>query len=192
MGRQILFHMLPEDCELFLSGLHQRDRFAVVERDSTSSDIVEVAAPCCVGKTVVLWNRSLLPSLEREYIPQSSRGPYYRVSSSLPLLEFFLPIEADWDSRPALTQGRVYASFDVPHEGLRRWYESVARWIRKNFAKNPVGLSSGYVGPAALKWYGRGGILLPMLRPPFTPEWRSFVDAQHRGKPRGRGTESHC
>jgi len=179
--------MLPEDAKEFLSVLRQRTPLVVVERDSLSPDLLEVADPRVVGKTLVLWNQSLLRSLEREYIPQSNRGPYYRVSSSVPVLELFLPVEADWDGKPALTQGRVYGSFDVANENLRRWYESIAHWIRKNFTKNTVGLSSGYVGPAARGWYERGGVLLPMLRPPVTPEWRSFVDAQHdAGRSRGR------
>jgi hypothetical protein len=179
MGRQILFHMLPEDCKEFFNLLRERDPVIAVERDSVSPDIIEVTDPCRGGQTVVLWNQTLLPSLEREYIPQSNRGPYYRVSSSLPVLELFLPVVAEWDRKPALTQGRVYGSFDATNEGLRRWYESIAHWIRRNFTKNPVGLSTGYVGPAARKWYEGGGVLLPMLRPPVTPEWRSFVDAQH-------------
>jgi hypothetical protein len=179
MARQILFHMLSNDCKGLLGFLRQRDAVVVVERDSVSPDIIEVAEPCRGGPTVVLWNQSLLPSLEREYIARSNRGAYYRVSNLLPVLELFLPVVADWDGKPALTQGRVYGSFDVPNKGLDRWYDSIAQWIRINFTKNPVGLSSGYIGPAALTWYQGGGVLLPMLRPPVTPEWRSFVDAQH-------------
>jgi hypothetical protein len=36
MGRQILFHMLPEDCEAFMSAVRQRDPIIAVDRDSTS------------------------------------------------------------------------------------------------------------------------------------------------------------
>lgn len=179
MGRQILFHMLQKDCEEFLRDIRHRDPVVVAERDSDAPNVVEVIQPCCTGVTLCLWNKSLLPSLKREYISQSNRGPYYRVASSSPVLELFLPVEAEWDGKPSLTQGRVYASFDVPNEGQRRWFESVVRWIRKNFTKNPVGLSSGYVGRAALEWYEKGGILLPMVRPPVTSAWREFVAAQH-------------
>lgn len=184
MGRQILFHMLPEDCNGFLRALRGRDPVAVVDKDSASPEVVELPDPCKGGVFAVLWNRSLLPSLEREFIAKSDRGPYYRVSDSLPVLEFSLPSQADWDGKPALTQGRIYASFEVPNEGLRRWYEWAARWIRRNFAKESAGLSGGYVGPAALEWHERGGILLPFIRPPVTPAWQAFVSKQHARRPR--------
>lgn len=180
MGRQILFHMLPRDCEQFFGAIRKRDAVVAVERVSQSPIIREVREPCLNRHNLILWNRSLLPSLEREYLRRSDRGPYYGVSYALPVLELALSERHQWDGKPALTQGRVYASFDAPNEGLRRWYEWIVRWIRKNFVREKVGLSGGYVGPEALKWYESGGILLPQFNPPLTPEWRKFVDAQHR------------
>jgi len=50
-----------------------------------------------------LWNLDLLPSLKREHVPVSDIGPYYRVDSSLPILELSIPKQIEWDERPALT-----------------------------------------------------------------------------------------
>jgi hypothetical protein len=178
MGRQILFHMLPEDCESFLSFARERDPVAIVESSAGSPQVVPITNPCSPGKSLSLWNQRLLPSLERKYVPKSTKGPYYRVDDSLPVLEFFLPRQEEWDGQPALTQGRIYASFDQPNEDLRRWFDTLARWIRTNFTKNTVPSFSGYVGPAALEWHRSGGLLLPMIRPPVTPEWRAVVQLQ--------------
>jgi len=178
MGKQILFHMLAPDCEQFLSFVRQHDPVIVVEKSGDSAQVVSVTNPCKPGQALCLWNQNLISSLERKYIPKSNRGPYYRVSDALPVFEFFLPRQEEWDGTAALTQGRVYASFDQPSEGLRRWFDAVARWIRKNFSKNPAPNLSGYVGPAALKWYEEGGLLLPMIRPPVNDQWRAFLQPQ--------------
>jgi hypothetical protein len=120
----------------------------------------------------------LLPILARKYIPESSVGPYYRIDSSLPVIELFLPREQEWDGVPSLTQGRIYASFDQPSDGLKKWFDTLARWIRSNFAKSPVPSIEGYIGPAALQWYEEGGLLLPMNRPPVNDQWRAFLQPQ--------------
>ena len=178
MGKQILFHMLPPDCEPFVNFVRERDGVVFVEQASDSSAIEKVRNPCNPGRVLSLWNPNLLATIQRKYIPESNKGPYYRVDSSLPVIEFFLPREQEWDGVPALTQGRVYASFDRPNEGLRKWFDAVARWIRKNFAKSPVPSISGYIGPTALKWHEEGGLLLPMIRPPVNDQWRSFLQPQ--------------
>jgi hypothetical protein len=179
MGRQILFHMLWGDCQDFLAYVTQSAPVLVIETDKDSSKVEPLCNPCSLGQVLSLWNQDLLPVLKRKYIPKSAKGPYYRVDSSLPVVEFSIPREADWEGSPSLTQGRIYASFDQPNEDLTKWFDSMSRWIRKNFAKNPVGLAKGYIGPAALRWYQEGGILLPFVRPLPSPYWISFVNAQH-------------
>ena len=178
MGKQVLFHALPPDCEQFLAFVRGRDEVVIVERDSDLAALEAVGDPCNPGRVVSFWNRRLLPTLERKYIPESNKGPYYRVSSSLPVIEFFLPREQEWDGVPALTQGRIYASFDQPSDGLKKWFDALARWIRSKFAKSPVQSIGGFIGPAALKWNEEGGLLLPMIRPPVNDEWRAFLQPQ--------------
>jgi len=185
MGRQVLFHILSEDCQEFLTHIQGHAPVVVIERDGKSSKVQPVDNPCRPGQTLCLWNRNLLPILSRKFIPKSTKGAYYRVESSLPVVEFSFPREADWEGSPSLAQGRIYASFEEPNEDLRRWFDSLTRWIRQNFAKNPLSYLGGYVGPAALKWYQEGGILLPFVRPLPSPYWISFVKAQH-GEPKAQ------
>lgn len=171
--------MLPEDCKQFLDFIHKRDPVVVTLWSSELPEIEEIQQPWKRGGWYCLWNQSLLPSLTRKYIPESDHGPYYRVDSALPVIEFSYPspIQEPWNGKPALTQGRVWAGFERENKEFERWYNAVVRWIRKNFTKNPVPLD-GYVGPAAYDWYKKAGLLLPMLRPPVTPQWVSWVEAQ--------------
>jgi hypothetical protein len=77
-------------------------------------------------------------------------------------------------------QGRIYADTDRPKgKEFDEWYKSLAGWIRRNFAKNPVTGLDGYIGPAVLQWFENGGILLPTFLPPVTQQWLAFVDAEH-------------
>lgn len=179
MGRQTGLHMLEEDCKTLLESVQKRDPVIVIERDSTSPEIEAVREPWKRGGTYCMWNQALLPAIEREFIPDSNRGPYYNVNSDLPIIELWYrsPIQECWNGRAALTQGRIWASFAQENRNFERWFNSIVRWIRKNFVKNPVPLG-GYVGPAAYDWYKAGGVLLPVLRPPITRPWLSWVEAQ--------------
>ena len=175
MGRQIGVYMLAEDCRKFLEFVQARDPVVVIRRSGESARVEPVADPCRLGQILCLWNRRLLPSLERKYIPESDIGPYYRIDSSLPTLEFILPGPSEWDGRPALPQGRVYAASYASSEGLRAWYESIARWIRKNFTRNPCRVVGGYIGPAALEGHREGGLLIPWYPPVVTAQWRDIL-----------------
>lgn len=126
-----------------------------------------------------IGQRRLETFIEREFIPESNRGPYYRVDSALPVIELWYrsPIPESWNGRAALTQGRIWAAFEQKNRDFEVWFNSIVRWIRKNFVKNPVPLG-GYIGPAAYEWYKAGGILLPVLRPPVNKTWLSWVEAQ--------------
>jgi hypothetical protein len=179
MGRQTQFHMLAEDCKQFLDFIRDHDPVIVTLRSSSSRSIEEVLRPWEHGGTYCLWNRDFLPSLERKYIPESKYGPYYRVDSVWPVIEFTYPNPQQemWNGRQALTQGRVWAGFERENKDFERWYNAVIRWIRKNFIRNPVPLD-GYVGSQAYEWFKKGGTFLPMLRPPITPQWLSWVEAQ--------------
>jgi hypothetical protein len=182
MGRQIIFHMFPEDREAFLSFVQARDHVIVTEFSGDSADVrpVDLKNRQSKGRDALcLWNLALLPTLERTYIPDSTIGPYYRIDYTLPILEFSVPTPVLWDETPALTQGRLYAYAYQDLPALRTWYEALARWLRKNFSKNPITWMSGYVGPSARQWFEHGGLLLPYLPPPVTPEWRTRIYAQH-------------
>jgi len=177
MGRQVQFHALSEDVQAFLEFVHERDPVIVTLRDSNSPEIKTVSDPSVETRVMTLWNQSFLSSLERKHIVYPGRA-YYSVDASLPTLEFSPSEPCEWNGRKALLTGRIYGIFDTPIAGHQKWYNSLARWIRKNFVKSPLPLI-GPVGPAAYEWYKKGGVLLPMMLPPaITPVWLSWVEAQ--------------
>jgi hypothetical protein len=179
MGRQIIFHMLPQDCAAFLSFAQERDPVVVTDFSADSADVLPIDSEHPHKHFLCLWNKALLPSLKRKYVPESTQRPYYRVDSSLPILELFIPVQTVWDGRPALTQGRLYAYAYQNYPALRTWYEALARWLRKNFKKSPIEWMSGYTGPAAYAWYENGGLLLPTVQPPANPERQARIHGQH-------------
>jgi hypothetical protein len=180
MGRQIHFYMLPEDQNTFLRVVQERDPIVVITRDSDSAE-VKPAADLGVSpdKTLCLWNRKLLPHLERKWVPEPG---YYRVDSlNTPTLEFTSSFTATWEGKPGLGQGRLFGNFE-PYLGkppdFEKWYETLVRWIRQNYQKSPAS-SGGYVGPAAYEFYKGGGYLLPNILPPRTKEWLAEIGKQH-------------
>jgi hypothetical protein len=172
--------MLPEDREVFLHFVRSRDPVVIVELISDGPGLKPVEAfDTEHSQSVCLWNQSLLPSLTRKYIARADRGPYYRVDESkLPVLEFTTSFRATWDGKPALGQGRVYGTFEGKPPEFEKWYETIARWLRKNFHRNPTKMG-GYVGPAAYAWFEKGGYLLPTFSPPKTAAWLAEIKKQH-------------
>jgi hypothetical protein len=181
MGKQILFHMLRDDCEELIKFVQERDPVIIVPFDSQTSELHDVKLPCDYSESLCFWNQSLLQSLQYKYIPDSKRGPYYKFDSRLPILEFTRSIAIEWNGRQALLQGRIYSPFEGQRDDLHKlekWYGTLVRWIRKNWIRNPVPLLGGYVAPAAFTAYEKGLTLMPMFIPPLTPQWISWNVAQ--------------
>jgi hypothetical protein len=171
--------MRPEDRNEFLGFVQKHDPVSIVLRDEHSPS-VEQAADLNVdeGKTLCLWNRKILPRIDRKWIPEPG---YYRVDSlKSPVLEFTPSFTATWEGKPALGQGRLFGNFEPslgkPPE-FEKWYGHLTRWIRKNYRKSPTSLG-GYIGPAAYEFYNEGGYLLPNFLPPRTKEWLSEIGKQ--------------
>jgi hypothetical protein len=180
MGKQIQLHMLASDCRQLLQFVQERDPVVMILWNSSSSENEEVLNPCSEGGTYCLWNQAVLPYLKRKHVTKSDHPSYYRVDSVLPVIEFSYPGSGfhTWNERSVLMQGRIWAGFEQENRDFERWYEALVRWIRKKFVKNPVPLLSGYAGPCAFEWYKKGGLLLPMVRPPVSPQWLSWAAAQ--------------
>jgi hypothetical protein len=176
MGRQIIFHMFPEDCQAFLSFVQERDSVVLTPFTGDSAQVNPLNRTDCFGEWLCLWNQRLLPSLTRERVRDAS--PTHRVDDSLPVLELSFSKLVEWSGYPAATQGRLYAYAYQSHSELRTWYEALARWIRKRFVKNPVSWMGGYVGPRAYAWHNAGGLLLPYCSPPVNPEWAERILSQ--------------
>jgi len=180
MGRQIHVYMMPSDREAFLRFVQKKDPVAAISEGSDSPIVRPLEdRDFRVHKDVYLWNRRFLPSLKRKWIP----GPrYYGVNVlDLPLLHLTGSTLATWEDKPALVQGRLYGVFDPDLEkppGFEKWYESLVRWIRKNYRKNPTTMG-GYLGPDAHELFEKGGYLLPQFLPPRTDIWLTEIGKQH-------------
>jgi hypothetical protein len=180
MGRQVHFSVLPEDVEGLFAHLKIRHRVVVVKRDDPDSATVKplVSQAANANETLILWNQELLPELRRKLVSRETAADYYRVDEfAQPVLEFDGSFLGQWCNRPSLTQGRIYGTFDNKSRDFSRWYEQIVRYIRKSFVRNPASLS-GYVGPAACKWFREGGLLMPTFLPPDTDVWREFFAEQ--------------
>jgi hypothetical protein len=177
MGRQIAFHMLPEDRDDFLGFAQERNAVSVILRDSDSGHVSSLTSLENIqGKPLCLWNRRLLPRLRRKWMPNPG---YFRADeSSLPILEFTPSFTTTWEGQPALGQGRLYGVFEDKSPEFRKWFESLVRWIRKNYQRKTSGID-GYVGPAALRFFNEGGYLLPQFLPPRTKVWLAEIAKQH-------------
>jgi len=180
MGRQIHLYLLPEDRNELLRYIQERDPVVIVSRDWHSRDIEPFSnGNIEPGQSVCLWNRRFLPHLERKWIPDPG---YYRIDSlNNAVLEFTPSFDAVWENKPALGQGRLFGNFESylwKPKAFEQWFNSLVRWIRRNYQSNPFHFG-GYVGPAAYEFYKRGAYLLPTFLPPRTKEWLAILNKQH-------------
>ena len=172
--------MLAQDRNEFAHLVSENDAAVMTLRDSDTSR-VQPLGDLDIGdkKTLCLWNRRILPHLERRWIPDPG---YYRIDSlRLPVLEFNSSFKATWEGEPAIGQGRLFGDFDIYLEkppDFLKWYERLVRWIRKNYRKSPTNWG-GYLAPAASKFFDDGGYLLPQMLPPITEEWLLEIGKQH-------------
>jgi hypothetical protein len=176
MGRQVAFHMFPQDVEAFLTFVQERDDVFLTEFTADTASINLLDRRDCFGKWLCLWNRRLLTRLDRRHVREAS--PTHRVDDSLPVLEFTTRGPIEWAGRAAAAQGRPYAFAYNSYPELREWYQALAGWIRRHSEKNPVSWMGGYVGPEAIAWHHAGGFLLPQV-PPVNSEWMERVFSQH-------------
>ncbi len=175
MGRQIHFYMLPEDRNEFLSFVQQGDSVLATLRDANTGQ-VNPSTDFDMHKTLSLWNCRLSPHPQRKWVPEPG---YYRIDDSkTPTLEFVPSFTATWEGNPALGQGRLYGVFEGKPKAFEKWYEMLARWIRKHYKRSPTSMG-GYVGPAAYEFYKTGGYLLPQFLPPRTEVWLAEIGKQH-------------
>ncbi len=181
MGRQVQFHALRDDVRLLLDFACGRDPVVVTLLDSDSPEIQPVADPASETRTMTLWNTTLVTPLVRKRVVRSEGGDYYRVDYSLPTLEFSPSRRCEWNGQQALLQGRIYGfALEGESDIYQEWYDSIARWIRKHFDKNPIDIFGGYIGTSAFKWFLDGGVLLPSFPPPVDEHWLSVVARQHK------------
>jgi hypothetical protein len=179
MGRQVQLHLLPSDLKRLLQFAQERDPVIVTSRNSDQASVEPHRDPTATDEVLVLWNTHLLPQLKRKYVQRAPGSSYFRIDDSCPTLEVVPSRLTTWGARPALIQGRMYGLFDSYTVQYEKWFNAVARWIRKNFIRNPTGHFPSYVGPEAMVWFQQGGVFLPTFEPPETAEWTAIIEDQH-------------
>src|SRR5882724_10357913 len=107
MGRQIQIHMLAEDATEFLAFVRSKHPVICTPRSGKVAEVADSLQPSRKTDTWSLWNRAILPELQRELTSVAVK-PYYHVDSAKPVIEWWIGREAEWDGRPALLQGRLY------------------------------------------------------------------------------------
>src|SRR5258706_4252970 len=105
MGRQIVFHMLGEDCEAFLAFVQERSAVLLTPFVGGSTEVQVLANRSdAYGQWLCLWDQALLPRLRRKYVRDVN--PSHRIEDSLPVLQFNTKVPMEWAGEAALTQGR--------------------------------------------------------------------------------------
>ena len=157
--------MLAEDEAAFLQGLSaQADVVLVCERSQTEEPRLLGAFPeqstPSAREGSVLWNRSI-----------SGRPIVKKLSSDYFLIdkrnaEVIEVSQCELIGGKTLRAGRIWAELEWEDEQFRRfsksvafakWYQSVARWIRKHSEGR---VNGAYVGRAAKAWADAGGELM--------------------------------
>src|SRR5690348_9903437 len=113
MGRQVQFHALPSDIQMFLDFVHERDPVVVALRDSDAPEVAALANPSSETNVMTLWNQALLSPLRRQHIVVPGRD-YYTFNSSLPIIELLSSRLCEWNGRQSLLSGRIYGTLDTP------------------------------------------------------------------------------
>jgi hypothetical protein len=177
MGRQLQFHMLPGDLQAFIDFAQDRDPLCIADRDYPTADIECIVNAASSSRILVLWNRSIAASIQRTLISTPAKK-YWTLDRDLPIVELSPSRECLWNNRAALLAGRIFGSFNIQHQGHKKWFDALSRWLRQNLVRSSIpGIS--YVGPAAFEWYQEGGVLVPMMiAPANTNAWCSWVAAQ--------------
>jgi hypothetical protein len=182
MGRQTQLHVLAKDVNELLTAMHGKEPLEVALRSGKTAipERMAFVPENMSGQVLVLWSERFAPNLQGRYI--AAQPPYYRVDEqSEPVFELSLSGMTAWQSRPALTQGRIYAVFQNKQPEFEKCYDQLIRYIRRHWRKNPTDENAigGYLGPAASEWFDQGGLLLPNYIPPVHSDWIERLAKQH-------------
>lgn len=128
--------MLEADCKSFLDFVQRRDPVFVIEKYSSSLNLESLTKASEHANVYCLWNQAVCPVLIPEKIEQKDGTLRYHTGWNLPVIEFDYrgPVATTWNERPALTQGRVWASFQQADKRFESWYNAVIGFAKTLFA----------------------------------------------------------
>ncbi len=165
LGRQVNFYMAKEDEDQFLSFAKGTGDVVLLPPISSTSDFQSVDVlpepfSADLWRQFWLFNRSIVSSFQSEYDSQRS---YYMIDGlGSSLVEFSRSYVKDNTMYP----GRIWANFTIVDDEsgdlaqkdrqFRNWYESLAKWIRKEFYHTGWLV---FAGRGALRFQDQGGTL---------------------------------
>jgi len=164
MGRQVRFYMDEEDERRFLEFLWTTGDVVVLpysSRQAKFPELTELPGFSSEQFDFFLWlfNRNVSSKLVTEYVPQQEYFVIDREKSSV--VEFSRTILDQNIIRP----GRLWVEFkyldpegnwESKEPGFKKWYEIVAKWIRKNYSHEID--PDFYFGPGALELVRKGEV----------------------------------
>jgi hypothetical protein len=168
VGKQVGFYMSLEDEAEFVRFVKSTGDVSVLPARSPSpqfQDVEVLPEPLKSDHWYVfyLFNRDVSSRLVIQPIPQHGQ---YDVNSSVSSVIEFLRTRPEGNR---MHPGRIWADFRYFDENrmtfvmkepaFAKWYERIARWIRRNFEYLEP---HGYVGPTARKRISNGMVLDPV------------------------------
>jgi hypothetical protein len=155
--------MLPPDEEEFISRACEDGDVVLVKESSDQRDAVILERLPPQGtlearRGLVLWNRAITPRIVVDPLRPNLFGVNKTNSEVIELSQSEM-------KDGVLEHGRLWIETHandeqfnpVPKsEAFIKWYDGIARWIRKHYAKGPYGR---YVATHAQRWVESGGIL---------------------------------
>jgi len=173
VGKQVNFYMLPPDEREFLDSAFADEQVEVLSRDGETIDPAGVQASSAAEAKehrYLLLHRRGEPLRYREAImtdgPRRGQSRLYVDSSRSNVIE----LSRSWldMDNERLHRGRLWAEMRrleddrFVHKGVEfeRWYDSLARWIRRHCHRILVPEMLGeYAGPEAYEWFRSRGTL---------------------------------
>jgi hypothetical protein len=164
MGRQVRFFMDRNDEKRFVEFVRSSRDVVILPYDSPDprfpplNDLPDYSSD---NFSFMLWlfNPRVSSRLETDYVPEQHHYTIDRDTSSV--VEFSRTIREGNIVRP----GRLWAEFKyldpdrkwaLKEPEFKKWYESLAKWIRKNYSREID--PDFYFGPGALKLVKEGGV----------------------------------
>jgi len=171
MGRQVGLYLLPEDSQQLVEAVLANPDVVMLGYPSPMPEPRQIETLPLKGEPtlhvgVYFWN-TRFPFEVSEWIPirqGPATGWYGFTSDEPPIIEFdpsrLLP-------EGSLTRGRLWMEHTFWRGGERiykgedfeNWYNSIRRWVKKNFILIDRSPPAAYIGPAAYRFHEQGGVL---------------------------------
>ena len=168
MGKQVNFYMAEADEEMFIDFLRSDREVAIFEYAISSPDLISLeklpSREVPSWFIVWLWDKANSPEPHTRYIKEQNYYVFDRFRSEI------IELSRSHLNQDRLVRGRIWAEMawwdEVTFErkyksdSFKKWFNRLARWIKKNSIRNEVG---DYVMPGAKKFVEGGGKLVQFV-----------------------------